>query len=108
MFLSSFRSITPVILEVLYSKQPTLIKINNLKIHFVIHIQPTKYTFRIARYEYILYIQLIETKHRQLSEVSQRRTASRLLFNNMQIYSVNDLLRPLHVNVLYHRVRSGR
>ncbi|WP_222928972.1 hypothetical protein, partial [Enterobacter hormaechei] len=50
----------------------------------------------------------IETKHRQLSEVSQRRTASRLLFNNMQIYSVNDLLRPLHVNVLYHRVRSGR
>jgi hypothetical protein len=26
----------------------------------------------------------IETKHRQLSEVSQRRTASRLLFNNMQ------------------------
>ncbi|RMA89678.1 hypothetical protein BJ885_1638 [Enterobacter sp. WP_7_1] len=52
--------------------------------------------------------QSIETKHRQLSEVSQRRTASRLLFNNMQIYSVNDLLRPLHVNVLYHRVRSGR
>lgn len=50
----------------------------------------------------------IETKHRQLSEVCQRRTASRLLFNNMQIYSVNDLLRPLHVNVLYHRVRSGR
>ena len=41
----------------------------------------------------------IETKHRQLSEVSQRRTASRLLFNNMQIYSVNDLFRPLHVNV---------
>lgn len=28
--------------------------------------------------------QSIETKHRQLSEVSQRRTTSRLLFNNMQ------------------------
>lgn len=108
MFLSSFRSITPVILEVLYSKQKTLTKINHLKIQFVTHFQPIKYTFRIARHEYILYIHLIETKHRQLSEVSQRRTASRLLFNNMQIYSVNDLLRPLHVNVLYHRVRSGR
>ena len=49
----------------------------------------------------------IETKHRQLSEVSQRRIP-RLLFNNMQIYSVNDLLRPPHEKVLYHRVRSGR
>lgn len=58
--------------------------------------------------ELLVHYQPIETKHRQLSEVSQRRTASRLLFNNMQIYSVNDLLRPLHVNVLYHRVRSGR
>ena len=58
--------------------------------------------------ELLVHYQSIETKHRQLSEVSQRRTTSRLLFNNMQIYSVNDLLRPLHVNVLYHRVRSGR
>lgn len=58
--------------------------------------------------ELLVHYQPIETKHRQLSEVSQRRTASRLLFNNMQIYSVNDLLRPLHINVLYHRVRSGR
>lgn len=58
--------------------------------------------------ELLVHYQPIETKHRQLSEVSQRRTASRLLFNNMQIYSVNDLLRPLHVNVLYQRVRSGR
>lgn len=58
--------------------------------------------------ELLVHYQPIETKHRQLSEVSQRRTASRLLFNNMQIYSVNDLLRPLHENVLYHRVRSGR
>ena len=58
--------------------------------------------------ELLVQYQLIETKHQQLSEVSQRRTASRLLFNNMQIYSVNYLLRPLHVNVLYHRVRSGR
>ena len=29
----------------------------------------------------------IETKHRQLSEVSQRRTASRLLFNKSEIAS---------------------
>jgi hypothetical protein len=36
----------------------------------------------------------IETKHRQLSEVSQRRTAIAQFLNNMQIYSVNDLLRP--------------
>lgn len=49
--------------------------------------------------ELLVHYHPIETKHRQLSEVSQRRTASRLLFNNMQIYSVNDLFRPLHVNV---------
>ncbi|EOO4182607.1 hypothetical protein ACUVPF_005141, partial [Escherichia coli] len=42
------------------------------------------------------------------SVVRRDLTRRKMLFNNLELYSVNDLFRPLHVNVLYHRVRSGR